>query len=76
MNAIELEKIELDAPQVPHSILQVWRPHRADSPIHAIDATIWHGDTQVAVVNPVHCLGWKPSQAIAYVEQMLDAIEG
>lgn len=71
---IALEKIDVDAPMVHHALLLVWRSNYVDSPIHAIGASIWLGDTQVGLVSPVHCAGWKPRQAVDYVEQVLIAI--
>ncbi|NJR31893.1 MAG: hypothetical protein HC778_02230 [Chamaesiphon sp. CSU_1_12] len=40
----------------------------------AIGSSIWDGDTKLAVIEPVHCLGWKPSHAMAYVESILSAL--
>lgn len=71
---IALEKIDVDAPVIHHAQLLVWRLNYVDSPIHAIGASIWLGDTQIGLVQPVHCAGWKPRQAIDYVEQVLIAI--
>jgi Putative restriction endonuclease len=62
-------------PEVVYGNLLIWRELRQDSPIHAIGADIWHGEKRVAVVTPVHCAGWLPSQVHAYVQRTLNLLE-
>jgi hypothetical protein len=62
-------------PQVVYGNLLIWRELRQDSPIHAIGADIWDGERRVAVVSPVHCAGWLPSQVHAYVQKTLNLLE-
>lgn len=44
---------------------------REDSPIHALGVEVWDGNEPIAVVQPVHCAGWLPSQVHEYVRQVL-----
>jgi hypothetical protein len=62
-------------PQVVYGNLLIWRELRQDSPIHAIGADIWDGEKRLAVVTPVHCAGWLPSQVHSYVQQTLKILE-
>jgi hypothetical protein len=62
-------------PTVKYGILQVWREHREDSPIHAIGVEIWEGNDKLAVVPPVHCAGWMPAQVHEYVKQVLTVLD-
>ena len=64
----------IPAPQVKHGILQVWRENREDSPIHAIGVEIWGQDCKLAMVAPVHCAGWLPSQVHEYLRQVLEVL--
>ena len=72
--AIKLEKLDLDVPQPYYSLLKFWREDRSDSPLHAIGAEIWQGNTQISEIAPVHCLGWQPKDCIDYAVRMLDAL--
>jgi hypothetical protein len=62
-------------PQVVYGNLLIWRELRQDSPIHAIGADIWDGERRLAVVTPVHCAGWLPSQVHSYIQQTLNILE-
>jgi hypothetical protein len=53
----------------------VLRENREDSPIHAIGVEIWDGNERIAMVSPVHCAGWLPSQVHEYVKQVLVVLE-
>jgi hypothetical protein len=66
---------EIPVPQVKYGVLQVWRENREDSPIHAIGVEIWDGNERIAMVSPVHCAGWLPSQVHEYVRQVLVVLE-
>jgi hypothetical protein len=68
-------KHQISVPQVNYGILQVWREMREDSPIHAIGIEIWDGHTKLAVVQPVHCAGWLPSQVHEYLRQALTVLD-
>jgi hypothetical protein len=62
--------ISIDAPQIHHGILQLWREPREDAPLHAIGLEIKLGDDSIASIDPVHCAGWMPSQVHRYIEQI------
>jgi hypothetical protein len=59
---------------VKYGILHVWRENREDSPIHAIGVEIWEQNTKIALVAPVHCAGWLPSQVHEYLRQVLEVL--
>jgi hypothetical protein len=64
------EILSIDPPQIYHGILQLWREPREDAPLHAIGLEIRLGDDLIALVSPVHCAGWMPSQVRRYIEQI------
>lgn len=64
--------VSVQPPQVMFAVLQLYRT-RVDAPLHAVGAELWRGDTQVAVVEPVHTLGWKPAQVQVYLRDILKA---
>jgi hypothetical protein len=66
------EIIDIEAPQVCHGILQLWRDTQEDAPLHAIGLEIKLGDDSIAIVTPVHCAGWMPSQVHGYIEKILE----
>jgi hypothetical protein len=66
---------QVAVPEVVYGNLLIWRELRQDSPIHAIGADIWHGSNRLAVMAPVHCAGWLPSQVHAYIQQVLTLLE-
>ena len=65
---------DVPTPQVKHGILHVWRENREDSPIHAIGVEVWEQNTKIAMVAPVHCAGWLPSQVHEYLRQVLEVV--
>jgi hypothetical protein len=67
-------KHQVSAPDVKYGILHVWRENREDSPIHAIGVEIWEQNTKIAMVTPVHCAGWLPSQVHEYLRQVLEVL--
>jgi hypothetical protein len=66
------EIISIEAPQVYHGILQLWREPREDAPLHAIGVEIKLGDDTIAIIPPVHCAGWLPSQVYQYLDKILE----
>ena len=68
-------KYQIPVPQVNYGVLQVWRDLREDSPIHAIGIEVWDGHNKLAVVQPVHCAGWLPSQVHEYLRQALTVLD-
>lgn len=75
---LALDTIDVDiAPlnQVVFAVLVVYRAAGVDTPVHAIAADIWQGQTKIAIVPAVHCLGWVPSQAHQYVSKLLTILE-
>jgi hypothetical protein len=64
----------IPTPKVTYGILQVWRENREDSPIHALGVEIWELERKIAMVAPVHCAGWLPSQVHEYLQQMLEVL--
>lgn len=67
---------QIPVPEVNYGVLQVWREMREDSPIHALGAEVWDGKERIAIVQPVHCAGWLPSQVHEYVGRVLVVLEG
>jgi hypothetical protein len=65
---------QVSVPDVKYGILQVWRENREDSPIHAIGVEIWGCNNKIAMVAPVHCAGWLPSQVHEYLRQVLEVL--
>jgi hypothetical protein len=65
---------QVPVPDVKYGILHVWRENREDSPIHAIGVEIWDGNKKIAMVAPVHCAGWLPSQVHEYLRQILEVL--
>jgi hypothetical protein len=65
---------QVSTPDVKYGILHVWRENREDSPIHAIGVEIWEQNTKIALVAPVHCAGWLPSQVHEYLRQVLEVL--
>jgi hypothetical protein len=66
------ESIEVESPQIYHGILQLWREPREDAPLHAIGLEIKLGDESIAIVAPVHCAGWMPSQVHQYIDRIVE----
>jgi hypothetical protein len=69
------ETIAISTPQAWAAILHLYRA-RVGDPLHAIAAELWDGGGKVAVVEPVHTLGWSPSQVQAYLRQVLASFSG
>jgi hypothetical protein len=65
------EIINIEAPKVYHGILQLWRENREDAPLHAIGVEVKLGDNPIALISPVHCANWMPSQVHQYIEEIL-----
>ena len=53
----------------------MWRESREDSPIHAVGVEIWEQNNKIAMVAPVHCAGWLPSQVHEYLRQVLTVLD-
>lgn len=67
----QTEELNLDLDLPPVAYLYVYRPKRADSPIHAVAVSVWQGDQQLLRVRPVHCAGMKGNQLKQYLVQVL-----
>lgn len=73
-----LEELAIDISEFAEvwtAILVVYRRAGADTPVHAIAAQIWQGQQQVAVVQPIHCMGLVPSQVHAYLRRLLSLLD-
>lgn len=73
-----LEELSVDITEFTEiwtAVLIVYRRPGVDTPVHAIAAQIWQGQQQVAVVQPIHCLGMVPSQVHTYVRKLLAVLE-
>jgi hypothetical protein len=57
------------------AVLIVYRPPGEETPVHAISASIWKGQKLYAKVQPIHCIGMVPSQAISYVKKMVALLQ-
>jgi hypothetical protein len=57
------------------AVLIVYRPPGEETPVHAIGASIWKGQKLYAKVQPIHCIGMVPSQAISYVKKMVALLQ-
>jgi len=57
------------------SVLVVYRPAGADTPIHAIAAQVWKGQEKFAVIAPIHCAGMTASQVHIYMQKVLGLLE-
>jgi hypothetical protein len=57
------------------AVLIVYRPPGEETPVHAIGASIWKGQKLHAKVQPIHCIGMVPSQAISYVKKMVALLQ-
>ena len=68
-------KHQIPVPLVNYGVLQVWRESREDSPIHAVGVEIWEQNNKIAMVAPVHCAGWLPSQVHEYLRQALTVLD-
>lgn len=66
------ETISIEPPQIYHGILQLWREPREDAPLHAIGLEIKLGDDSIALIAPVHCAGWMPSQVHEYLTKIIE----
>ena len=53
------------------AMVTLYKEERKDAPLHAVSASVWQGDRQLAVVEAVHCLGWTPKQVRSYLERVL-----
>ncbi|MDJ0596604.1 MAG: hypothetical protein QNJ72_42660 [Pleurocapsa sp. MO_226.B13] len=53
------------------AMVTLYKHERKDAPLHAVSAAVWQGERQLAVVEPVHCLGWTPRQVRTYLERVL-----
>ena len=77
--AIETGRIvpvmSVPVPQVPAATLHLYR-ERKDGPLHAIAAALWMGAKQMAIAEPVHCLGWTGAQVRQYCREILKAFSG
>jgi hypothetical protein len=72
LNSSKAEILTIDPPQIYHGVLQLWREPREDAPLHAIGLEIKLGDESIALVSPVHCAGWMPSQVHQYIDRILE----
>jgi hypothetical protein len=62
--------VAVSAPEKPAAIRQMYRA-REDTPLHAMGAELWLGQKQVAIVEPVHTLGWTGSDVKQYSRDIL-----
>jgi hypothetical protein len=58
-----------------YAVLLVYREAGAESIVHAISARVWQGQTQIAIVPPIHCVGLMPSRVHQYVRKLLELLE-
>jgi hypothetical protein len=68
--------LELASPPVPKvlsAVLVLYR-QKADSPVHAVGAEVWQGDSKVAGIAPVHCMGMRGDQLGEYIREMLQLL--
>ena len=73
---IELVPDHVEAFQTLHyAVLVVYREAGAESVVHAIAAQVWQGQTPIAIVPPIHCVGMMPSQVHQYVRKLLELLE-
>lgn len=56
--------LEVPLPEKPVVIRHYYRVNK-DSPTHALGAELWVGQRKVAVVGPVHAMGWTYFQDVA-----------
>lgn len=68
--AIPVDEFE----EIVSAVLVVYRPPGAESPVHAIGASVWKGQKKCAEVEAIHCIGWTPTQVIVYVKKILFAL--
>ena len=53
------------------AMVTLYKEERKDASLHAVSASVWQGTQQIAMVEPVHCLGWTPRQVRTYLERVL-----
>ena len=74
---VELPSVEIEAfTDLHYAVLVVYRQAGAESMVHAISAQVWQGQTQIGIVQPIHCVGMVPGQIHQYVRKLLELLEG
>lgn len=73
-----LKTLEVETPEFAYlyyAVLVVYRAAGGDTPVHAISAQVWQGQQQIAIVEPIHCVGMVPSQVHLYVRKLLTLLD-
>ncbi|WP_072218274.1 hypothetical protein [Leptolyngbya sp. NIES-2104] len=73
-----LKTLEVEIPEFAYlyyAVLVVYRVAGGDTPVHAISAQVWQGQQQIAIVEPIHCVGMVPSQVHLYVRKLLALLD-
>jgi len=71
---VKVDELNIDVDLPPAAYLYLYRAKRADSPVHAVAASVWQGDQQLLSVRPIHCAGLTGRRLKQYLVQMLDEI--
>lgn len=64
------ENIEVPLPAPAIAMLYLYRQDR-EAPLHAVAVSVWRGNTKLAVVKPIHCIGMSQGQIREYLSQVL-----
>ncbi len=73
-----LKTLEVETPEFAYlyyAVLVVYRAAGGDTPVHAISAQVWQGQQQIALVEPIHCVGMVPSQVHLYIRKLLTLLD-
>ena len=70
-----VEIIEVETPSVTAAFLQIYRQGGAkDAPVHALGAYVVVDGQTVALIEPVHTMGWDKRQLDSYVRKCLSSL--
>jgi len=73
-----LKTLEVEIPEFAYlyyAVLVVYRAAGGDTPVHAISVQVWQGQQQIAIVEPIHCVGMVPSQVHLYIRKLLALLD-
>jgi hypothetical protein len=66
------DRLTIAAQRPPVALIYLYREARKDAHLHAIAVTVWQGETKLAEIQPIHCMGMTNSQVNQYLREILN----